>query len=51
MVKVAVIIALLFLAYLAVKFLDEKQQKTIVKGLLAILGGAALLFIVSELFR
>lgn len=51
MLKIAVIIALLLLAFLAVKYLDESQQKTIIKLLLVVLGGVTLFFLGSELFR
>ncbi|KXF81737.1 hypothetical protein [Enterovibrio coralii] len=51
MVKIAVIVALIVLGFLAAKFLDEKSQKKVVVGMGVVAGIAFLVLVVSELLR
>jgi len=51
MLKIAVIIVLLLLAFLATKYLDDKAQKKVLIGLGVVIGSAVVLLMASELFR
>jgi len=51
MLKIAVIIVLLLLAFLATKYLDENAQKKVLIGLGIVIGCSVVLFMASELFR
>ena len=51
MLKIAVIIVLLWLAYMATKYLDESAQKKVLIGLGVVIGCAVIVLMVSELLR
>ncbi|MGF1714462.1 hypothetical protein [Photobacterium chitinilyticum] len=51
MLKIAVIIVLLLLAFLATKYLDDNAQKKVLIGLGIVIGCSVVFFMASELFR
>lgn len=51
MLKIAVIIVLLLLAYMATKYLDETAQKKLLIGVGLVIGSAIVILMVSELLR
>ncbi|MCW8329691.1 hypothetical protein MD588_12815 [Photobacterium sp. SDRW27] len=51
MLKIAVIIVLLLLAFLATNYLDESAQKKVLIGLGIVIGSAVVFLMATELLR